>query len=259
MSRALCITGMHRSGTSLTASWLEQCGLRIHDGNVVGPATGNTSGHFEDRDFVSLHSSALLRENPASKGWKVSRKSARCFDTEHILIARDLILQRSGSFEMWGWKDPRSVLFIEQWKELIPDLKILMVWRPCSHVVSSLTTRSRSAGSELYRVGLLEAAKLWSTYNLNVRDLVRKFPTEVILVSLEHVLGRDHITFQEIEKLTKGRLAYVPVTSVYDQKLLHTNAFVDAARLVSLAVGSPRLERQLRFLSLPHNSHPNIQ
>jgi hypothetical protein len=67
MSNALCITGMSRSGTSLTTSWLEKCGLTVHDGHVLAANPGNPRGHFEDEDFLNFHAGVITRYDPARK------------------------------------------------------------------------------------------------------------------------------------------------------------------------------------------------
>ena len=112
MSRVLCITGMHRSGTSLTASWIHKCGLQIDDGNLMGASVGNRLGHFEDADFVKLHSKYIRRLWPHSKSWIVlhPKKIDKGLKVEFISDARELILKRD-KYEFWGWKDPRSILF----------------------------------------------------------------------------------------------------------------------------------------------------
>ena len=90
-NKAICITGMHRSGTSLTTSWLESCGLQIHDGQSHGPATGNPKGHFEDKEFVDLHSKAISHEYPLSNGWKVIRQKELSFTDSQLISITSLI------------------------------------------------------------------------------------------------------------------------------------------------------------------------
>ncbi|HVX29275.1 MAG TPA: hypothetical protein VHA53_02260, partial [Nitrolancea sp.] len=53
-SKVLVVAGMHRSGTSLTANWLAQCGLDVGQDLLAG-LPDNPTGHFEDRSFVYLH------------------------------------------------------------------------------------------------------------------------------------------------------------------------------------------------------------
>ena len=91
----ICITGMHRSHTSLTTSWLSHCGLTIHDGRLIASATGNTKGHFEDSDFVRLHSSVIKAMAPRSKGWKYFTQEDLKFTGEAFQQANDFISTRN--------------------------------------------------------------------------------------------------------------------------------------------------------------------
>ncbi len=59
LSHPLVICGMHRSGTSLVASVLENAGLAIGCTAPL-PGLGNPRGHFEDPDFLALHEEMLI-------------------------------------------------------------------------------------------------------------------------------------------------------------------------------------------------------
>ena len=81
MSSVLCITGMHRSGTSLTASWLARCQLQIADGRLLGPGIGNPRGHFEDLDFSDLQEAAIER---AHGSWRATDSRPLTFSTDEL-------------------------------------------------------------------------------------------------------------------------------------------------------------------------------
>ena len=182
MNKIICITGMHRSGTSLTTSWLELCGLRTHNGNIIGAHTGNPKGHFEDKDFVDLHSSGILQKYPKSKGWKVFTDNFQFFENQHLRHATNLISQRNAKYELWGWKDPRSVVYLRQWKEIIPALKVFLIWRPCSEVVQSLIKRSRKATAPVFNINSFQSVKLWMSYNKKVFEYKIKYPNDTLLI-----------------------------------------------------------------------------
>lgn len=57
-SPVIIIAGMHRSGTSLTASLLQNLGVNIGK-QLVGVDYGNIKGHFENVDFVDFHKSVF--------------------------------------------------------------------------------------------------------------------------------------------------------------------------------------------------------
>ena len=52
------VTGMHRSGTSLLASAMQQAGVAIGD-RLLAADESNVRGHFEDLDFFELHEGIL--------------------------------------------------------------------------------------------------------------------------------------------------------------------------------------------------------
>ncbi len=63
----ICITGMHRSGTSLLGKMLCQCGLFLGRNEDLIPASpDNPDGHWEHRRFVELNDEVL---NAWGGGW----------------------------------------------------------------------------------------------------------------------------------------------------------------------------------------------
>src|SRR5436305_8144007 len=70
-SRPVVITGMHRSGTSLVASYLSTLG--IHMGDRLIPADRrNPRGYFEAAAFAELHGRSLGAapvEGPGPRAW----------------------------------------------------------------------------------------------------------------------------------------------------------------------------------------------
>lgn len=66
--KCLIIVGMHRSGTSFTASVLKKAGLNIGD-KLLAAAEGNEFGHFENIDFYDFHIRVLSQQNYNKDGW----------------------------------------------------------------------------------------------------------------------------------------------------------------------------------------------
>lgn len=160
---ALVITGMHRSGTSLAASMLAAAGVHIGE-QLMGPANGNPRGHFEDMDFVRLHERILTANG-------LSRDGFTCH--ESIVIpamsraeATRLRDRRRGAGRMWGWKDPRSTLFLNFWADVFPEARFLFMVRPPWEVVDSLFRR----GDEVFATHPRLAVDLWVSYNRRILD-----------------------------------------------------------------------------------------
>lgn len=155
--RQLVVAGMHRSGTSLVTSVLQRAGLDV--GIDQGAGVGNPRGHFEDRDFFRLHEELL-----AAKGHT-------CFTAEGDLLpapgtelaerARELVARRA-PLPLWGWKDPRTCLFLDLWQPLLPEAAYLFLYRHPLDVALSLWRRNSDV--DLQRDPLL-AIRAWQLYN----------------------------------------------------------------------------------------------
>ena len=172
----VCITGMHRSGTSLVANLLRRCGLYLGEEDKLLPASpDNTDGYWEHRDFVSLNEDILLalgsawdRPSPAvMEGWPYEER----FNPSRIRA--EVLLSKFADHEPWGWKDPRTSLTLPFWLSLdgilIPfwsgrgkKLKVVVCLRDPLEVFRSLRDRTFTPSS----AGL----DLWQTYNEKILE-----------------------------------------------------------------------------------------
>jgi len=207
---------MHRSGTSLIASWLQKCGLVIHDGNLMGPSISNPKGYFEDSDFIALHGPTMYEKVPKSDSWKVFSDVSLKFSQDKLKSARMLAEERNSKYPIWGWKDPRTVFFLDQWKQIIPDMKVLLVWRPCPQTAYSLMRRKKTA-----KVGLTEPVRLWISYNKKVCEYKEKHPDDTLLLPLDYIIKHDKDFFSLLNEKLKIGLKYSPISTVYERKLLN--------------------------------------
>jgi hypothetical protein len=248
MSQVMCITGMHRSGTSLTTSWLERCGLTIQDGEVHGPAVGNPRGHFEDKAFVDIHMAAIKSHFPESRGWKLFAEHELTMSGPLREQAQELANRRSLAFDLWGWKDPRTVFFFEQWKALIPNMKAVLIWRSCEQVVRSLIRRSDKATLEVFRIAPDQAIRLWQAYNRRVCSIKQSSPRDTLLVPLDAIIRDDRQVHQAIRELTGAPLEYRPLSEVYDRQLLDDSSTLPLDN-VELPQAVRDLEARLMTLS----------
>jgi GT2 family glycosyltransferase/glycosyltransferase involved in cell wall biosynthesis len=178
----LIITGMHRSGTSLTASLLQSAGLFIGH-RLMGAGCGNAAGHFEDLDFYDLHRKALRATGHADEGFV---KSAHV-DLPQPLEqeARQLIAARESLGEPWGWKDPRSTLFLDHWQRLLPHSFYLFVFRAPWEVVDSLYRRS----DEVFGLNPQLALDTWYHYNVRLKQFVQRHTDQSLIYELPQVIS----------------------------------------------------------------------
>ena len=156
---------------------------------------------------------------------------------------------RNEKHRLWGWKDPRSVLFLEHWKSLIPELKVLMLWRPCAQVSYSLTRRSRATSQKHLKVGLLESVRLWQHYNTKVCEYKECFPQDTLLLPLDYVLGAERRVFELMQERLNVGLQYWPLAKLYEPELLTRHRSPLLIRAVSAWGGTGQLQGRLLKLS----------
>ena len=157
----ICLTGMHRSGTSLMAGYFDRCGLDLGK-NLIGPRSGNQRGHFEDRDFVEFHDQIFS----ANKCNKFTPKRDLKISAAQRKKACQMIKERAEMWSIWGWKDPRTSLFLDFWTSIESNIKYVFLYRDPILVMDSLFRR----GDKRFVISPWLTAKLWMHYN---RELLR--------------------------------------------------------------------------------------
>jgi GT2 family glycosyltransferase len=211
-SQPLVIVGMHRSGTSLVASLLHSAGL--HLGDKLSPAgPGNPEGLFEDLEFVDLHSAALRSRGLDPDGWE----ETAVLDTvpaAYAATARDLVSARSG-LPLWGWKDPRTTLFLPFWERLLPAARFVFVYRAPWEVVDSLYRR----GDPTFQREPELAVRLWAHYNRIILDALPRLRGRAALFSLEDVVAAPEAVVERINQVLSAGL-HPPRPGVYKPGLL---------------------------------------
>jgi len=218
---------MHRSGTSLITSWLESSGLVTHDGSVHGPSVGNPKGNFEDKEFVDIHVKELKSRYPESKGWQVFSPVKLTFSSERHQQVKYLIQKRTEKNLIWGWKDPRTVFFLEEWKKTIPDLKVLLLWRPCAEVVRSLVDRSAKAKFDVFRINKAESVKMWIAYNTLMLGYIRQHPRDTLLFNTRDVISNGHRSFMRINDFLSNKLSYSDFMNTFDAELFGSKSICE--------------------------------
>jgi hypothetical protein len=190
MSEHLIVAGFHRSGTSLVCQLLHRAGLFLGY-DLMGATFSNPHGHLEDLEIVDVHDQ-ILADNGHT--WMVSEPFLPAITARHWRRMQEIIRRRDAEHGLWGFKDPRVCLFMMIWKYLLPDAKVLLVYRHFSDTTYSLGRRqstelfSRPTGPQrVYRRFWEEpdlALRLWLTHNEALLTFARTYPEDTLALSL---------------------------------------------------------------------------
>ncbi|MGD1849379.1 MAG: sulfotransferase family protein [Cyanophyceae cyanobacterium] len=186
----IIITGMHRSGTSLTASILKQCGIDIGS-NLFSADQHNRRGYFEDVDFLEFQRK-LLRDSCGDRqpgwidwGWTAEEKLNRSYWENSRSEAQDLIYQRQVK-KYWGWKDPRTTLILDFWKDLLPNAKFILVYRFPWDVSDSIFRIGHPYFLDNADMGI----RAWFFYNWHLLDFYCRHSDQAILFNINSLLQK---------------------------------------------------------------------
>jgi hypothetical protein len=156
--KVVCIVGMHRSGTSMIARLLHQCGLDLGPSERLLKADAtNPLGHFEHRGFLDIdrqllkHFKATWHEPPELQpGWHLDP------GLKPLLSEAKAVAATFDGRSPWGWKEPRASLFLPFWKEAIPNMRFVICIRNPLEVGRSLEQRNH--------IPIRKGAALWYRY-----------------------------------------------------------------------------------------------
>jgi hypothetical protein len=176
----LVIGGMHRSGTSLTASLLQGAGLFIGP-RLMGPYQGNERGHFEDLDFYEFHKRALTASGFHEDGFVATGRPQVA--AELVPEAEALVAERRSRGVPWGWKDPRTIAFLDFWLSLLPEARFLFVFRSPWAVAASLARRGDGPVQEDPTL----AIRSWLHFNRLILEFVARHPEACLVREVDQV------------------------------------------------------------------------
>jgi len=164
--RAICILGMHRSGTSVITRCVNLLGISLgNPDRMLPPKFDNPEGFWEHADIVRLHDD-ILRFFSSSwdttvglpKNWWKMRDMD--FYKKEIC---EWIKREFSDTNIWAWKDPRTCLLLPLWIEVLQkeqiELNIIFVIRNPCEVAASLKKRNGFTYSQSY--------SMWMLYSLN--------------------------------------------------------------------------------------------
>jgi len=185
-SAAICVLGMHRSGTSAVTRAVSLLGVHLgDDAKMMPPNAENPGGYWELLEINSLHKRLMAgigrdwdTANPLPERWLHSL-AARPFSDE----LAGIVAANFGGQLLWAWKEPRTCLLLPLWREVLEQSKVRL---QCLFVVRSPVD---VAGSLMRRdaIPFGKGLGIWFHYNIVALRDAADLPT--VFLSYERLLA----------------------------------------------------------------------
>ena len=267
--RTLIIAGMHRSGTSLISHWLTKCGLQLGE-KLAAPNHGNIEGHFEDVEFLKMHEEILANNDLPISGLTDSQVAGfSIYEKEKV---KSIIRIKQRLYDQWGWKDPRTCLFLDVYQELLPDACYLIIMRDYQSVVSSLLRREfkyvdkkymarkylsrliwqkfrrSNRLHEFYHNQATEFLKIWIAYNQDILKCIKQLNRDSFVVINYSMLNKeDTKVFSFLKNNWNLNLKYFRFKDVFKEGMIGED--VDIAPYIAdktLIESAEQLQNELK-------------
>lgn len=240
----VCVIGMHRSGTSLLARLLNISGVALGAGNRLAPAAeDNPRGFWEheslrkiNEDLLEAFGGSWMNLPELPEGWlrdpRVEPIRAR---------ARTLLESEFAGAPLWGFKDPRTSLLTEFWREVLPGrIAWIVAIRNPLEVCDSLKRRNGLPS--------VLAEDLWCAYTRAA--LIATRPEERAIVHYERLVARP---VEEVTRITRALGLPEPPAAVHaamreessGSLRHHLHDMEEVARCEDLRPGTRELYRRL--------------
>ncbi|HMA62445.1 MAG TPA: glycosyltransferase [bacterium] len=244
----ICVTGMHRSGTSMVTRLLNLCGMYLGSEDRIMPShSTNSKGFWENLDFVEINQTILEAMGVSwdtakqfKKGWYDSDQ------LDHIRLQAYHVVKNFSNIYQWGWKDPRTSLTLRFWKQIMPNMKVLICLRNPIEVALSLQKRNYFT----IQYGL----NLWWNYNKMLFSATN--PEERIVTHYETFFRQPG---KELNRIVKGlglsvdKRQVKAATSTISSNLWHNR---DSSSIDEKLEKHPRIFEYYQELCLETNHSP---
>lgn len=211
----LILAGMHRSGTSLLGKFLQSSGINMGE-QLLGANESNKYGHFEDVEILDYHREILIRENRGEEQWVLGKPKITVEDRRR---AMQYVAKRRACGVAWGWKEPRTCVFLDMWSEIVPEAKYLFVYRSASQVLDSL---GRRHSISRWDVGVnSKLTDVWSFYNQCIIECVQKAPGRCLLAPLDVIVEKPVVFCRRLSDFVGQEFNPETFVSCFDSSVLN--------------------------------------
>ena len=162
-------------------------------------------------------------------------------------MQKDFIVQRQKKKSPWGWKEPRTCLFLNLWNKVIPRAYYLILFRDYQEVVASLLRRRKknliNSNIPFYKIPkrwiqyhffkrryIKLYLNIWLRYNKDILSHLKNQDdlSKVIVIDQKNLLPQESLIINILSNSFGLNLNHFPLTKIFNRNMLSKSENISA-------------------------------
>lgn len=190
------ILGMHKSGTTLISEILHQSGINMGD---FDPLVSYDSGNkYERQETKSLNYQIL----DCAKTYSLNVINSVGMSSEkevYLKKINKLIIKLNHRYDNWGFKDPRTCLTFQVWKEYLNEFRLIVVYRDPLEIWLHYKKRNPMLLTMLNLQICWKAITAWYVYYKNIISYLDDLSQDKFIIINYNKFMIDNREFKRLE------------------------------------------------------------
>ena len=209
------VLGMHKSGTTLVAKILHESGIPMgRFDETLGYDEGNKYERLETHD-LNIEMLGYDYDEFSLNILKVIKDPAEV-KPETLDKMKDSIESATRRYPDWGFKDPRTCLTYPVWKVLIPQRKLVIIFRDPMELWLHYKPKHFLRSVQSFVV-CWKAIQAWFIHNSEILKILQAGGEEVFVMEYGNLM-KDNGHFDGLCKFTGRKLRDSRKTGLYRNK-----------------------------------------
>lgn len=188
------VLGMHKSGTTLVAETLHHSGIDMMD--AVDDSRGYDDGNKWERESTKQLNHEMLG-SAGAYSLQVSARHGLTASANLVERMRQVVADIGGRHRDWGFKDPRTCLTYDAWAPVLPEHRLIVVYRLPEEGWAHYWSAARSP---VKRLNVLQSfLGSWCEYNAAILGILERASVPAIVLHYTRLMEGDE-EFRRLER-----------------------------------------------------------
>ncbi len=224
------------------ARFMHESGIKMGEAFYVDESS-NKYGHYEDMDFLNVQRQEVAGHFGGEDWlvWEDFETTADFSKKATGIYTAKALANPDGD---WGWKDPRTALFLDFWHKLNPGICFIFMVRRPEAIVNSLCRLLKTRWSVAEKAKYL---KSYVHYNRAIIRFIRDYPAaKCAVVSHDILTDNQAVELNRINDKLGTKFNTELFSHLFDSNVISREKFIPYTFLRAELSAARRIYRQMQ-------------